>query len=140
MGIGMGMTGPGERAPDRSECLRLLASARVGRVGITSGALPVVLPVIYSLDDDTILIWCREGSMLHHALQNRVVAFEAGEVSVDDGPPRGWSVTVTGMAIPVTAHERTTRPDRSGDGRDDTWIPVAIATEQMTGMELPSPA
>ena len=34
---------------DRDECLRLLGTATLGRVGITFGALPVVLPVNFRL-------------------------------------------------------------------------------------------
>ena len=49
-------------APD--ECLRLLASTTVGRVALTSKALPVILPVNYAVDGDTVVIRTRPGSLL----------------------------------------------------------------------------
>ena len=34
---------------DREECLRLLATATLGRVGITNGALPAIVPINFRL-------------------------------------------------------------------------------------------
>jgi nitroimidazol reductase NimA-like FMN-containing flavoprotein (pyridoxamine 5'-phosphate oxidase superfamily) len=33
---------------DRAECLRLLEAATVGRIGVSIGALPVILPVNFA--------------------------------------------------------------------------------------------
>ena len=85
---------------DRDQCLNLLATATIGRVGLTSGALPTILPVNFRLDDDRILIRSGEGAKMDAALQDTVVAFE-----VDDFDPMnhsGWSVVVTGVAGAIT--------------------------------------
>ena len=85
---------------DREECLRLLASATLGRIGFTSRALPSVLPVNFHLDDrNRILVHTARGSRLDAALKDSVVAFEADEL--DPMGQRGWSVAVTGVAGPT---------------------------------------
>ncbi len=84
------------------DCLRLLASATIGRVGISIGALPVVLPVNFRLVDDRIVFCTGIGTKLDAATANSVVAFE-----VDDFEPvshTGWSVVVTGIAHEVVDH------------------------------------
>jgi nitroimidazol reductase NimA-like FMN-containing flavoprotein (pyridoxamine 5'-phosphate oxidase superfamily) len=84
---------------DRDECLRLLDRATLGRVAITSAALPTVLPVNFRLAGDRIVFRTGGGTKLAAATRNAVVAFE-----VDDFDPvqlTGWSVVVTGVARPV---------------------------------------
>lgn len=81
---------------DRAECLRLLASATLGRIGLTSRALPMVLPVSFRFDGQRILIRTGSDTRLAAATRDAVVAFE-----VDDVDPiwhTGWSVMVTGVA------------------------------------------
>ncbi len=87
---------------DRGDCLRLLASATIGRVGISVGALPVVLPVNFRLVDERIVFRTGIGTKLDAATANSVVAFE-----VDDFEPvshTGWSVVVAGIAHEVVDH------------------------------------
>ena len=86
---------------DREECVRLLESATLGRIGFTSGALPTVLPVDFHLDDGRILVHTTRGSRLDAALKDAVVAFEADEF--DSGDHLGWSVAVTGVATELDA-------------------------------------
>jgi hypothetical protein len=81
---------------DREDCVRLLESATLGRIGFTSGALPTVLPVNFHVDSGRILVHTARGGRLDAALKNAVVAFEADEF--DSGDHSGWSVAVTGVA------------------------------------------
>ncbi len=79
----------------RSECLDLLALARVGRVGLVVHGQPEILPVNYALDGDAILFRTAEGSVLNEAaLAN--VAFEVD--GIDESTRSGWSVVVHGHA------------------------------------------
>ncbi|MGH4010829.1 MAG: pyridoxamine 5'-phosphate oxidase family protein [Pseudonocardiaceae bacterium] len=78
------------------ECLRLLASVPLGRVVFTDQALPSVLPVIFVVHDETIVLRTSDGSKLSAAARNSVVAFEADEFDVATWT--GWSVTVLGHA------------------------------------------
>lgn len=122
---------------DRQQCLALLAGVTIGRVGLTTGALPTVLPVNFCLDGDRVLIRTGEGTKLDAALSGAVVAFE-----IDDFDPighSGWSVVVTGVADEVTEPERLRRAERLPLAR---WAPVgnghivAIATDMISGRRL----
>ena len=81
---------------EREECIALLGSVTVGRIAITSNALPVVLPVNFVLLDDRIVIRTSRGTKLDAATRNTVVAFEVDEIDMVE--QTGWSVLVTGVA------------------------------------------
>lgn len=85
---------------ERGEALRLLACAEVGRVGFVADGEPVVLPVNFVVDHESIVFRTAAGSKLDAAIGGALVAFE-----VDDTDPRlhaGWSVLVRGPARLVT--------------------------------------
>jgi len=84
----------------RSECLRLLATTPVGRVALSIGALPVVLPVNFALDGESVVFRTGPGSKLEAATRQAVVAFQADHVDLAD--ETGWSVLLTGVARPST--------------------------------------
>jgi nitroimidazol reductase NimA-like FMN-containing flavoprotein (pyridoxamine 5'-phosphate oxidase superfamily) len=85
---------------DRDACLALLGSASFGRLGLTSRALPTILPVNFWFDGSRILVRTGAGSKLHTATAGAVVAFEVDHV--DPFEHAGWSVVVTGQAVEVT--------------------------------------
>jgi uncharacterized protein len=103
VGLRPGFDRSGLEMLDRAECLRLLATAGIGRIGITVGALPVVLPVRFQLQGDRIVFVAAIGSALDGATRDAVVAFEADDV--DPRSCRGWSVTATGLAQDASAAE-----------------------------------
>ena len=83
------------------ECLRLLAGTTVGRVALTRKALPVILPVNYAMDGDTVVIRTRPGSLLASSRERGVVvAFEVDEL--DRETCSGWSVLLTGTLREIT--------------------------------------
>ncbi|MFF2503745.1 pyridoxamine 5'-phosphate oxidase family protein [Streptomyces sp. NPDC058067] len=103
----------GIREIDRQECLRLLATAHVGRIVHTHHALPAVLPVAFSLDDDfSVVVRTSALSPLANAIDQAVVAFQTDEV--DPATASGWSVLVTGRATVVTDPEDHVRLSRTG--------------------------
>ncbi len=128
----------GLRVLDRAESLRRLAGSTIGRVGISSRALPVVLPVNFLLDGERILIRTGRGSKLSAALREAVVSFE-----VDDFDPvdhSGWSVVVTGTSHLIQDVDDLRRVDALPLAH---WAPsdgeiVAISTEMVSGRELPA--
>ena len=83
----------------REECLALLRTVPVGRVGISMRALPVVLPVSFAVLDDDVVFRTGTGSKLGAAVDHAIVAFEADDVDFARGT--GWSVCVTGRASEV---------------------------------------
>ncbi len=128
----------GFRELERQECLRLLATAPLGRIVHTRHALPAVLPVNFGLDDDgAVLVRTSAASELARAVDGAVVAFEVDEV--DARAHSGWSVVVTGTAALITdpAHHR--RLIRNGPR---SWVPwpeevfIRIEPELVTGREL----
>jgi hypothetical protein len=87
------------RTIGRDRCLRLLASAPIGRVVFTERALPAIRPVNHLVDGDTVIIRSTLGSALAAAALAEggiVVAYEAD--SIDPATRTGWSVVVTGIA------------------------------------------
>jgi nitroimidazol reductase NimA-like FMN-containing flavoprotein (pyridoxamine 5'-phosphate oxidase superfamily) len=118
----------------RDECLRLLGSATLGRVGVTTGALPQVLPVNFLMDRERILIRTGRGAKLDAATVNAVVAFEVDEV--DEASESGWSVLVTGVAQEVTDAAELAVVSEDPPGR---WAPegngrvIAISTDLVSG-------
>lgn len=84
----------------REECLELLRTREIGRVSTSLRALPVVLPVTYTLDDDAIVFRTGVGTKFYAATRNAVVAFEVDDF--DEATRSGWSVMVVGEASEIT--------------------------------------
>jgi nitroimidazol reductase NimA-like FMN-containing flavoprotein (pyridoxamine 5'-phosphate oxidase superfamily) len=85
---------------DATQCADLLASKTIGRVGVTLGGLPVILPVNYAYRDGSIYFRTAEGTKLHAASRGSIVAFEVDEAEQAKGS--GWSVLIVGRASVVT--------------------------------------
>ena len=122
---------------DRAECLRLLGGARLGRVGVTFGALPTILPVNFRLVHEQIWFRTGMGTKLDAATTNAIVAFEVDEM--DPLWHTGWSVVVTGMARAVEAPQDQARLENADI---PYWAPaggdrvVEISTEMISGRRL----
>jgi nitroimidazol reductase NimA-like FMN-containing flavoprotein (pyridoxamine 5'-phosphate oxidase superfamily) len=82
------------------DCLNLLDGALIGRLAVSVGALPVILPVNFTVIDGDIVIRTTPGTKLDAAATNSVVAFEVD--GFDPVHPGGWSVLVQGVAEEVT--------------------------------------
>ena len=76
------------------ECRRLLASHDIGRVAVTSGALPFVLPVQYRLLGDRLLLRTPGHHEVTAGIDRQVVGFEVDDIDLVHGA--GWCVSVTG--------------------------------------------
>lgn len=91
-----GVLPAGARALDEDECRSLLRTAEVGRLALTAGALPAIVPVPFAVHDGDVVIPTCAGSPLLAAVRGAVVAF-----AVDSYRPRdrgGWGVNVVGPA------------------------------------------
>jgi uncharacterized protein len=137
MVVGMELDRNGLEVLDRRECLRLLRTARLGRIGVSSGALPSVLPINFRLVGDQVVFRTSPGTKLDAATRNAVVAFEVDDMRAMEHD--GWSVMVTGVAREVTdpVELESIRPETiphwapEGGGRV-----VAISTDLVTGRRL----
>jgi nitroimidazol reductase NimA-like FMN-containing flavoprotein (pyridoxamine 5'-phosphate oxidase superfamily) len=118
----------------RNECMALLGSRTVGRIAITAGALPVILPVNFVLIDEHIVIRTGRGTKLDAATRNTVVAFEVDDFEFED--ETGWSVVLTGVARELTAPDEIATVSASPPAR---WAPgsagryIAISTDMISG-------
>jgi hypothetical protein len=89
---------------DRSECLRLLAGTRFGRVAIRmSDGTPAIRPVHYAFDQgsQSVVFRTGRGSTLHGLLLAGRAVFEID--GVDQQTRTGWSVIVSGVTEEVHA-------------------------------------
>jgi nitroimidazol reductase NimA-like FMN-containing flavoprotein (pyridoxamine 5'-phosphate oxidase superfamily) len=122
---------------DRQECLQLLGTATIGRVGVSFGALPVVLPINFRLVGDRIVFLTGVGTKLDAATCNAVVAFEVDEI--DTISHAGWSVVVTGEAREVTDGDELAALRSANIPR---WAPVgdgrvvALSTTMVSGRRI----
>jgi len=121
----------------RDECVALLAPGGVGRVAVTMRALPVILPVGFSLVGEDVVFDTSAGTRLAAAVAGAVVAFEADDV---DPTGRAWSVCVTGVAIPL---DDPGLPDvvripvwPPGDQHPDRQL-MRISSQIVTGRRVP---
>jgi nitroimidazol reductase NimA-like FMN-containing flavoprotein (pyridoxamine 5'-phosphate oxidase superfamily) len=107
----------------REECLRLLGEATLGRVGISVGAMPVILPINFRLIGDRIVFRTGTGTKLEAATRRTVIAFEVDDMDLISHT--GWSVVVVGptrevtdpVALAVLAHAGIPRWAPAGDER-----------------------
>lgn len=121
----------------REECVALLRQASLGRVGVSIGALPAILPVNYGVLDDHVVFRTAPGTQLTAALRDAVVAFEAD--FADDHATTGWSVLVVGRAKELTEpgvleEARALRLQPWAPGSHDHF--VAIGLERVSGRRV----
>lgn len=112
----------------------------MGRVSVSMGALPAILPMSYALMDGDIVLRAAAGTKLTAALINSVVGFEVDRIEND--PTAGWSVLVFGHASEITGpdalHEARKLPLESWatDGHDHY---IKIRTEIVSGRAVGLP-
>ena len=83
-----------------TECMSLLRSASIGRVGWNTVEGPQILPVTYALREGTIVFRTAPYGALSELRNVRQVAFEVDEFDV--ATRTGWSVLVQGWAKAAT--------------------------------------
>jgi nitroimidazol reductase NimA-like FMN-containing flavoprotein (pyridoxamine 5'-phosphate oxidase superfamily) len=121
----------------REQCLRLMATAVVGRIIYTRHAMPAVELVNFTVDAGDIVIRTAPSGKLLAAIQGAVVAFEADDY--DPVTRSGWSVTAVGHAREVTSPADTGMLRTTGP---HPWVPgdhpyfVRITPGQLTGRYL----
>jgi nitroimidazol reductase NimA-like FMN-containing flavoprotein (pyridoxamine 5'-phosphate oxidase superfamily) len=125
---------------DEDECLALMATVPVGRVAVSSGALPAVFPVNFTLYGRRIVFKTGAGTKLDAALRSAVVAFEVD--AFDALYQSGWSVLAIGRSCDITDDLESI----GGDGRVHAWAGgkrnryVSIDIELLSGRRITSEA
>jgi nitroimidazol reductase NimA-like FMN-containing flavoprotein (pyridoxamine 5'-phosphate oxidase superfamily) len=103
-----------------AECRRLLATRRIGRLGLPGGRFPVILPVNYALDGDVIVVRTGSRSILAANDPGRV-AFEVDEI--DERTRSGWSVLAQALTQEVTDADRAELVERTRASGAEPWAP-----------------
>ena len=85
------------------ECQDLLQTARVGRIGFSDPAGPVVLPVNYVMVEGCVVMATSSYASLARNALSAPVAFEVDVI--DEFTESGWSVLVRGRLSVVERHE-----------------------------------
>ncbi len=122
------------------ECMRLLASAPVGRIVYSDQALPAVQPVDFVVDDEAVVVRTGNGSRLARAVERAIVAFEADEY--DPAAGSGWSVTLVGECSDI---EEPGQLERLSTLVPRHWVPngdhhlVRISVADVTGHRIHPP-
>lgn len=132
-GPGTAARQPVLRALSAAECLELLEPGGIGRVGFTSVAGVVILPVNFAVTGNAIIFRTAPDTLLATRASTQI-SFEADHI--DEARQAGWSVLVQGHARNVIDEpdirrlERTTGLETWAGGARDVWVritPVRIS-------------
>lgn len=88
------------------ECLQLLATASLGRVGFIHDDTPRIVPVNYLLHQGTVMFRTTYGTTLDTISAGARAAFEVDRI--DEATQIGWSVIVTGKAEEIWVPDEIT--------------------------------
>lgn len=125
-----------------ADCLRLLDTVPVGRVGFRAAGEVVILPVNFVVDGQDVIFRTGAGSKLSSVGGENLVGFEADEY--DARTHSGWSVVVSGLTEEVDDDEEIRRLadlglQSWGRAADDPhWI--RIRPTSITGRRTPGTA
>ena len=118
------------------ECRALLAGGRLGRIAISQGAVPVVLPVNFVMVGTDVMFFTGPGLKLRAAVEKRLVSFQVDNIDVEHH--MGWSVLVVG---PMSTADPGDRPRAEALGlypwvAGDRHNLVRIRPELITGRRI----
>lgn len=126
-----------------ADCLRLIDSVPVGRVGFLADGEIVILPVNHLMDGPDVIFRTGSGSKLSSAGSRILVGFEADHYDVLTRS--GWSVVISGFTEVVESDAEIDRFERLGlqswggaAARDPHWI--RIRPTSVTGRRTPGTA
>lgn len=94
---------------DEATCRRLLTQERIGRLGLSVGSLPVILPINYVVFDGRIVFRSEDGDKTRAAELGTVACLEVDQF--DRFEHSGWSVLATGR-LSIAPPERVATYDR----------------------------
>jgi uncharacterized protein len=112
-----------------ADCLRLLDSVPVGRVGLLADGEVVILPVNYLMDGPDVIFRTASGSKLSSVGSKNHIGFEADQYDVRTHS--GWSVVISGFTEVVESDAEIERFERLGlqswggaAARDPHWVRI----------------
>ncbi|WP_433395190.1 helix-turn-helix domain-containing protein [Streptomyces sp. CA-146814] len=122
---------------DDTECRQLLGDHGIGRVALTGGDGPVVLPVNYQVLDGEVMFLTGDRSPLAGAAGTEI-AFETDHI--DDAFSKGWSVLLVGTVRAVEDEDEARRLRETaysapwaGEGREYVMV---LTPRRTTGRRI----
>jgi nitroimidazol reductase NimA-like FMN-containing flavoprotein (pyridoxamine 5'-phosphate oxidase superfamily) len=126
----------------KDRCLALLRGDEVGRLAVIADGGPLILPVNYRMDGESIVFRTDPGLKLDQGVRSRA-CFEIDCFDRDDRS--GWSVIAAGRLEEVTHYESKTwnrvhdlSVEPWADGAKDHW--VRLVPSRITGRRIPPTA
>ena len=128
----------GMEEPDRDECMRLLAHSPLGRLAVVVADQPLVFPVNFTLDGNSIVFRTDRGTKLHGA-RTGPVAFECD--GIDREYHTGWSVLAQGIPEEVRSPPEIARLEQLPlrpwcDAPKPVWL--RLRPSSVTGRRIPA--
>ena len=124
---------------DRVACVELLAQhGFLGRLGMVVDGRPIILPVNYLFDGDSVVFCTAAGTKLDAVSAGAEVAFE-----IDDSSPlhhSGWSVLIRGRAELIRDPAAVGRLRRGPlqpwvEGARANWVRISL--DEVSGRRIP---
>ncbi|GAA1914011.1 pyridoxamine 5'-phosphate oxidase family protein [Nocardioides marmoribigeumensis] len=121
-----------------SDCLALLRAGSLGRVAVSTPDGPHIVPVNYSVFDDTVVVRTSSYSVLGTHARDAVVALEID--GWDPATRHGWSVVARGRAT-IESDPRTIRAIRDA-APDAPWaggtrnLYLRLRTDRLSGRAI----
>jgi nitroimidazol reductase NimA-like FMN-containing flavoprotein (pyridoxamine 5'-phosphate oxidase superfamily) len=140
------MSTPGLQDLNRDECVELIESTPIGRVGFWADGAPLVLPVNFRWHENSVVFRTLEGQKLDAAAISQPVCFEVDRW--DDRNHDGWSVVVRGVAEHVSEWADVEQLEQlglipwAGDEWRSRWVrivPTEISGRWLHGSNVESP-
>ena len=122
---------------DRQTCIALLAKSTLGRIAVVADDRPLIFPVNFALDGESIVLRTDPGTKLRRATQGWV-AFECD--GLDSVYHTGWSVLASGVAEEVRNAAEIAQLERLplalwAPGPKSVWL--RIRPRVLTGRRIP---
>jgi hypothetical protein len=127
------------------ECFGLLSTKQLGRVAFTQDAWPqagpVILPVNYVVDQESIIVRTSPYGFIGRSLRRRETAFAVDEL--DERTGAGWTVLIRGSATGVPGQHVTDlqrRPSAWREGVHSLFLRIAprLVTGRCYGSTSPA--
>jgi nitroimidazol reductase NimA-like FMN-containing flavoprotein (pyridoxamine 5'-phosphate oxidase superfamily) len=121
---------------DEPTCLALLAGSGVGRLGFSSGGLPVIHPLNYHLAGRTAVFRCEDGEKARLAQMGAVACLEVDGTDAMDHA--GWSVLATGRLalVPEERLPAARRLPLTAWASEQADVFVELTIELLTGRSI----
>jgi nitroimidazol reductase NimA-like FMN-containing flavoprotein (pyridoxamine 5'-phosphate oxidase superfamily) len=122
------------------ECMQLLAANHFGRIAVNDRSGPVVLPINYVVDGDSVLFRSGRGTKVEAGERGSPASFEVD--AIDERMRTGWSVIARGTLTDVYDHadiERAKRLPLEPFAGGDRPVFLRLLVDELTGRRIELP-